>query len=222
MMLTKFRHPLVRVGAGVSAMAMLAIGLWPTVEVVLDPEKAFAFIAALAIWLFIEIYPETSADESARISQAQNLTPHDFDLANTLTATVDGDFVRFLRSHDFGASWQKSSLDPAYELEYLLEDTNSVFEHPELSNTLNRVKESNLALVEKTAFYGGPIAGGELFDMIPTMEKQSGIRSERTEARIAETNKAADQLAEDLATLFSLLRKEGLSLAKKPAPERTA
>lgn len=202
-------------------MALLAVGLWPTVEVDFNPEKAFAFVAALAVWLFAELFPEPPHEGGQTDIESNALSAHDADLAHSIIQTVDGDFVRFLRQHDFGASWRKGSLDPAYDLEHLLSDTNSEFENPELANALESVKNSNISLVEKTALYGGPIHGSDLFDMIPTLEKNSGINSQRTEDRISETNDAADRLAEDLASFFSILRKKGLSLAKKPI-DRTA
>lgn len=78
-------------------------------------------------------------------------------------------------------------------------------------------KRSNDIFVRKISMFGGPSASPELFDMIPLIEKQSGIWSERTKERIKETNESADHLADALVELFAELRKNGLSLAKKPA-----
>jgi hypothetical protein len=192
--------------------------LWPTVPVDFNPEKAFAFATALAAWLFVELFPESATNSDEQATALSAFSTHDSDLALALLQIVDGDFVRFLRQHDFGGPWRKGLVDPAYALEDFLGDPNSVFEDQTLANILERLVEANDKFVRKLSLYGGPIHGMDLFDMIPSMEKQSGIWSPRTYERIKEVNDLADQLAAVLVELFGELRKKGLSLAKRPPP----
>ena len=215
----RLRSPLVRVGFGLSAIGALCVGLWPTAEVVLDPEKCFAFAAALLAWLFVEIYPEVSSASPRPDDLSRSITPHDTDLAAELIGIANGNFVRFLEEHEFGSTWRKTSADPAYDLEDFLNDTNSVFEDKILNSNLMNVKMANDVFIDKISHYGGPVSGLEFFDMIPRAEKASGNLSQRTKLRISETNEAASELANALAALFSVIRKNGISLVRKSLAE---
>ncbi|MEM6858793.1 MAG: hypothetical protein AAF559_13080 [Pseudomonadota bacterium] len=112
-----------------------------------------------------------------------------------------------------------AKITPAFELEDFLNDPNSVFEDEELGALLMAVKTSNEKFLYNIGHYGGAIRGEKDFhDMIPFREKDSGLRSERTKARIHETNERADRLAYSLTELFASFRTRGVSLIKQAEP----
>ncbi|MEO1475273.1 MAG: hypothetical protein AAFS13_02740 [Pseudomonadota bacterium] len=198
-----------------------AVALWPPATYTFDPAKALGFAVPLAAWVFAELFPEPSDDAELATDEPQSMHPHDQALANILFTKADGNFVRFLSDHDFGGTWQRDNMQPAFALEDFLNDPNSVFEDAYLNDVLASLKLKNAAFVKNICQYGGTLRGHkDLYDMIPYREKETGERSERTEARVNETNALADELAKALTELYAAFRAKGLPLVREePAPQ---
>jgi len=207
------------VGLGLSAFGAGAVALWPPIDSVFDPAKALAFAVPFGAWLFAELFSAPIEKAVSEKDVPDELLPHDIALAERLFAKADGEFVRFLKDHHFGASWHRSKTRPAFDLEDLLGDPNCVFEDQQLEAGLAVVRTKTDDFVEVIATYGGPIRGHtDLFDMIPYREKERGEQSARTEQRIDAANGAADELASALTGMFSLFRKRGMSLVREELP----
>lgn len=203
------KTPLARVGLGLFTLGTAGVGLWPTAGAEFDPEKFLAFVAALGVWLFAELFPEESVD---RPHHHAELSKHDRQLAHLITKHATDGFVLFLERHDFGASWLKEWTAPLYELLYLFENPTTEFDDEDLQAKLKKVEDATTQVARKIGQWGGPINGADLFSMIPTREKDLDDWSESTRERVRETNSSADQLALDIRELLRLFRKKGVEL----------
>jgi hypothetical protein len=190
----------------------LAIGLWPDSNSVFDPAKAGAFVTALAIWLFAELFPTA---EPSTLGAAR-LDLHDLELGKKLRAIATDDFIRFLDEHDFGGSYRGSNAMPLYNLADALRSASCAFNDPELESALALLKNEALAFASMLS-RGAWLKDGkaDLFTMIPDSEPE-GLWSDETEAKVTAANEKATELATALKVLLALLRKKGLSLIAIP------
>lgn len=203
----KLRTPVARIGFGLAAMLALAIGLWPDPSSVFDPAKAGAFITALALWLFAELFPE--AEPSV---PAVRFDAHDLELGKKLRAIATDDFIRFLDEHDFGGSYRGSNAMPLNDLVDTLRSASCAFNDSELESALWPVKTEALAFARMLS-RGAWLKHGksDLFTMIPD-DEPDGLWSDETQGKVAATNAKADDLSAALKALLAALRKKGLAL----------
>jgi hypothetical protein len=189
-------------------MLALAIGLWPDPSSVFDPKKAGAFITALALWLFAELFPQSEASATP----IAGLDPHDLELGKKLRAIATDDFIRFLDEHDFGGSYRGSNAMPLNDLADTLRSASSAFNDSELESALGVIKTEAFAFARMLSRGAWLKHGtGDLFTMIPD-DEPDGLWSNDTEAKVAAANGKADDLAVALKTLLAMLRRKGLSL----------
>ena len=204
----KLRTPVARIGLGLAAMLALAIGLWPDPSSIFDPAKAGAFVTAMALWLFAELFPRAEPSAPA----AAGLDPHDLELGKKLRAIAADDFIRFLDEDDFGGSYRGSNAMPLNDLVDTLRSASCAFNDSELESALGPVKTEAFAFARMLS-HGAWLKHGkdDLFTMIPD-EEPDGLWSNETEAKVAAANAKADDLAAALKTMLAMLRKKGLSL----------
>lgn len=81
-----------------------AIAFWPPAHYIFDPAKALGFAVPLGLWLFAEFFPEPERTPSNNPNYSKVMHPHGQAVALTLFKKADGNFVRFLKEHDFGAT----------------------------------------------------------------------------------------------------------------------
>jgi hypothetical protein len=179
-----------------------------------DPAKAGAFVTALALWLFAELFPLPPAS-----THAAALDAHDLELGKKLRGIATDDFIRFLDEHDFGVSFRDSNTAPLYELADVVRNASSAFNNAQLQAALEATKIEAIALSRMVSHGAWPKHGKlSLYTMIPDGELD-GMWSEATEAKVAATNAKADELSAALKALLALLRKKGLPLV--PTPDAT-
>lgn len=203
---------LTRVGTGLAAMGAGAVLFWPDPVPPFDPEKALGFGTALLIWLYAEFFGADTGSADNAQETAPTLSEHDVAVGKRLYAMAGDSHITFLRQHDFGGSWRKEWADPIYDLAHELEKVAFEFNDQELQAQATRVRETSNALANHLAFAAGPIGSTDLFNMLPDVERASGITSAATNEKIARANQLADELAELLAQLFRLLRQRGVHL----------
>ncbi|MFL6763938.1 MAG: hypothetical protein ACJ8FO_01940 [Sphingomicrobium sp.] len=189
-----------------AAIIALAVGLWPSPGAQFDPGKAATFIAALAAWLYAELF----TDEP-------RLDAHDQELAARVYAIMGDADVKFLQDHDFGGSWLKRDLDPVYSLAHLAESVNAEFNNSKLQAKFESLRGTVRRFAAMMAHGASPFGTGPspdtmMFSMIPDQEHASEEWSERTNTRVKEANDLATELADELATFYRLLRKRGANL----------
>lgn len=205
----------IRAGLGLSTMGAGAILFWPATVPPFDPEKALAFVAALAVWLFAEFYSENTKEVSPDSTRAKpKLDDHDLALGNRIANIAHDDFVRFLLEHDFGGSFFDKDTKPLYQLDDMLRNVSSSFNDEMLENKLSVIKVIANKL-SKTIAYGAAPKGvkANLFTMIPTNEPD-GMWSKATQAKVDAANQTATELATAISELLASLRQSGLVLGK--------
>lgn len=207
------KHALTRIGFGLAAMGAGAVLFWPDPVPPFDPEKALAFASALAVWAFAEFF--IRAPQAQSETKDERFDQHDEALGKRLIAIASDDFVRFLREHDFGASFFERDIKPLYELDDLFSKVSSEFNAAGLSGKLNDVKIVARELSRMVAYGAAPKnAKASLFSMVPELEAD-GFWSDATESKIQAANEKADELANKLSVFFAELRRRGLILGDK-------
>ncbi|MFL9840547.1 hypothetical protein ABS767_06185 [Sphingomonas sp. ST-64] len=208
------KHALTRIGLGLAAMGAGAVLFWRDPVPPLDPEKALAFASALAAWGFAEFFIERAPHAQSR-TDGERLDQHDEALGKRLIAIASDDFVRFLRTHDFGGSFFERDIKPLYDLDDLFSKISSEFNADDLGENLNDVKLAARELSRMVAYGAAPKnAKASLFSMVPDFEAD-GFWSDATESKIQAANEKADDLANKLGALFGELRRRGLILGDK-------
>lgn len=210
------RTPIGRVGLGSFALATGAVALWPAPDAVFDPAKALTFVAAVAVWLFAELFPDQSAGARAETSE---LAAHDQELASRIHAIATDDHVRFLKEHDFGGSWIKRDLDPVYELANFTRNATAEFNDPEIQEMFAGLGKTVRRFANTMSLGAWPFGVAQshetqAFSMIPDNERGSDEWSERTNTRVREANELATDLASQTAQFYRLLRKKGANLLR--------
>lgn len=190
-------------------MLGLAVGLWPTPGSEFDPGKAVGFLTPMAFWLYAELF----ADEGG-------MDAHDQELATRIHAIMGEDDVRFLKEHDFGGTWLKRDLDPAYKLADLTRSVNAEFNDSKLQARFQRLAETvrrfaNMMSLNASPFGLGPSPDTLPFSMIPDSERASEEWSERTINRVKEANDLGTELASEISEFYRLLRRKGANLLGK-------
>lgn len=188
-------------------MATGAILFWPEPVPAFDPEKAFGFIAAVAVWLFAEFFPEGKEAPAA----GNRLSVHDTEFASCFGGVASDEFLRFLDEHDFGGSFHERDTKPLYAIEDMLRNASSEFDDSALQEQLDIVGSEVGALSKALAYGAAPKnARASLFTMIPE-DEPDGLWSDATVKKVQAANSQADEVSTAIKALFRLLREKGFT-----------
>ena len=188
-------------------MLGLAVGLWPDPDSDFSPEKSVGFVVPLVAWLFAELFPANGFNVSG-----PTLHPHDQELAAQIYRIMPDKRVRFLREHNFGASWLNAQVDPVYDLLDLAENPTSEFEDQQIQLAFAALTASLVKVATRLSEQGDVISPAGFISMIPDEERSTDFFSLETTQRVQEMNEQTGNLATQIGEFYRLLRRKGANL----------
>ncbi len=198
-----------RIGLGLAALGTGIVALWPKDFANIDPEKGYAFLAALAAWLFVEFY--TGTESSA--ATARKVSSHDEWAASKIRSLFTDHDVRFLEQHDFGASWWASDIKNVMDLTYELGQSSIQFSDEELQKTKEDLKKEVDQFLRTLSANCQTIGARQLFTLLTDEERVNDHWGKDKQQIVEEINALADRSAASIREFLRIANTKNLVLA---------